>query len=412
MSKNKTQTTISQNLMDQRLTVLLPLKGRPDFTLRFLWYANHIHLPYKILIADGEFHPELSKLLENAKDLFPNLAIEYVVYTDDANFGLFQRKMADAVSRVTTPYVVVCDNDDFPVVSGIERSLEFLDSRQDYICCGGGLGGFAVHPRVREPQNGLLGRLNRLNYRYTPLDKSDDFGSTSALERIREGARNWWSYYAVFRVEAFQTVWKDSADIDFSDLQLLELFQTMRILTLGKARSDGSCFSYVRQYGTSMQSAFRTDWVDHLLQSSFTTDFKKMVGNLAESVSQTDQVPASRATEEIQGVCGDFLRSFLRDSYGEVRHLKEYIRNRLPGLVSWHQSGPRLFVQTDRNRLLKQLSKDGASPEYIHRFRSELNTIEETFSGQEFSKFVLPHLTALMSPRQPNTLSSQGSQVC
>ena len=51
-------------LMTQRLTIVMPLRGRPLFTLRFLWHANAARLPYKFILADGEVRPELSRLLD------------------------------------------------------------------------------------------------------------------------------------------------------------------------------------------------------------------------------------------------------------------------------------------------------------------------------------------------------------
>src|SRR5262249_53941780 len=155
--------------------------------------------------------------------------------------------------------------------SGLERSLDFLDREPDYVCCGGGISGFSVYSRSSGPNHGLLGPFNRLRYRYTPLDHSADYSSDSVVERLREGSRNWWSYYAVFRTEALVRIWREIVEIDFSDLQLQEFFCAMRTLTLGKAYSDSSTIAYLRQYGTSMRSAYSQDWVHHLLRSNFTS---------------------------------------------------------------------------------------------------------------------------------------------
>src|SRR6516165_4890691 len=81
--------------MEPRLTIVLPLKGRPLFTLRFLWHANRARLPYRFLVADGEVHPELAKLLENSQKTFPALDLEYIRYPDDIDFKRYYAKMAD-----------------------------------------------------------------------------------------------------------------------------------------------------------------------------------------------------------------------------------------------------------------------------------------------------------------------------
>src|SRR5580704_15823431 len=147
-------------LPESRLTIVLPLKGRYLFTLRFLWYANSVKLPYRFILADGQAHPALGGILEHSRRFFPSLDIEYIAYPDDTNFAQFFKKMSDAVHRVRTPYAMVVDNDDFPVRTGIDRSVDFLDTHPDYICCGGGLAGFSVYSGLHDPNNGLTGQIN------------------------------------------------------------------------------------------------------------------------------------------------------------------------------------------------------------------------------------------------------------
>jgi hypothetical protein len=36
-----------------KVTIILTLKGRKNFTIRYLTYLNEINCPYKILLADG-----------------------------------------------------------------------------------------------------------------------------------------------------------------------------------------------------------------------------------------------------------------------------------------------------------------------------------------------------------------------
>lgn len=111
-----------------RLTIVLPLKGRHLFTLRFLWYANKARLPHRILIADGQVHEAVARHLENSRETFPNLDVEYVRYPNDTGYRQFFAKMSDVVRRVRTPYAMLADNDDFLGSYGIERALDFLDA--------------------------------------------------------------------------------------------------------------------------------------------------------------------------------------------------------------------------------------------------------------------------------------------
>src|SRR5262249_44916375 len=148
------------------LSIVLPLKGRPLHTLRFLWHANQIRLPYPILIADGMVKEGVSRLIED-HSTFPNLAIEYHRYPDDVSFGHFYRKLADIMRKVRTPYVKMVDNDDFIGVAALDKCVEFLEGHPDYVCCGGGIAGFALDEMSGTDIPLVVGRINRFNYRYT-----------------------------------------------------------------------------------------------------------------------------------------------------------------------------------------------------------------------------------------------------
>jgi glycosyltransferase domain-containing protein len=377
-----------------RLTIVLPLKGRHLFTLRFLWHANQARLPYRILIADGQVHPVLATILENWRQHFPNLDIEYVRYPDDLDYHHFFIKMADALQRVTTPYVMQADNDDFVAHAGTDRSLDFLEANLDYVCCGGGLAGFSVYSGLRNP-NGPIGRLNRYAYRYTYLDRSEDYSSTACVERLQQGSRNWWSYYAVYRTDALKTICREVVDINFSDMRLHELFCAMRALTLGKVCSDGSTIAYLRQYGSSLGSSFKKDWVHHLLRSRFTSDFAKMIDRISAAAAQADRVDAAPVAEMVRLICEDWLHEFLKIYYGPLQSVKQALRDNAPALFNWLKNRQRYVVAPERAAIFSRLAADGASEDYLANFNDELRTIEEVLRGGEFAAFIQPYLVAL-----------------
>lgn len=381
--------------MSPRLTIVLPLKGRHLFTLRFLWHANAAQLPYRILIADGQVHPQLAAILDNSRTHFPDLDIEYVRYPDDVDFGHFYRKLSDALQRIRTPYAMMADNDDFIALAGMEKSLDFLDSSPDYVCSGGGLAGFSVYSGLADPNHGLVGPFNKFAYRYTAFDRSADYSSESVVERLRQGSRNWWSYYAAFRTEALVTICREIVDINFSDLQLFEFFCAMRTLTLGKARSDVATIAYLRQYDTSLRSSFKRDWVHHLLRSRFTGDFNAMIDRISGLAAAIDGVDAGVVADMLRGICEPWLRDFLRVNYGEFQTLKHVLRRRTPGFVNWLKKRRRLSVDRERASLFSQLQRDGAPATYSDGFRKELDTIEDVLTGDSFRAFIGPFVNQL-----------------
>lgn len=391
-------------MSSQLLTLLMPLKGRHLFTLRFLWQANKFLLPYRILIADGEVHPVIAGLLENPAT-FPNLDIEYIRYPDDTSFTQFYRKMADASSRLRTPYTMMVDNDDFVIPSGIEPCLEFLTANDDYVSCGGGVAGFALRPASDAALSNLIGPFDRLAYRYSPNYFSRDLASPSLATRVIDGYANYMTtYYNVFRSRAMATICHECADLNFSDLEIHESYFAMRTLVLGKARSNKSCVSYLRQYGTSLGSAFKKDWVHHLLRSRFTTDFDAMVSRISSAVAAADGVDPDPIAEQIRNIFGDGLRILLSRRYGPNPRMEQYkqsVRELIPGWLhdarAWRsRSAAARSAARARDEVFSKLAADGADVTYLRRFEQELESIEETLRGADFPRFVQQHAPDLL----------------
>jgi glycosyltransferase domain-containing protein len=378
--------------MSPRLTIVLPLKGRYLFTLRFLWHANRARLPYRFLIADGQVHPELARLLEDPRKTFPALDIEYIRYPDDVDFIRFFVKMADALQRVRTPYAMLADNDDFLAFTGLERSLDFLESNPDYVCCGGGVAGFSVYSPSNRSLAGLLGPLNRLAFRYAPYDRSMEFSSNSMTDRVLNGLRYSWICYAICRTPALTTIWREVADLNLSDLQLLEKFCVMRTLTLGKCRSDAASIAYLRQYGTSLRSAFTRDWVHHLVRSRFSADFADIITRISGLAATADGLDQSIVAENLREHVEPWLRDFLRLNYGSSGAIRQYLRKTAPGVLTWLKTRRRFSVPFERRAIFAKLRKDGASEEYIRGFGAELVQIQDVISGRAFREFIHPHV--------------------
>ena len=381
------------DLTTPRLTIVLPLKGRYLFTLRFLWHANRARLPYRFIVADGQVHPALAEILENSHTHFPELDIEYIRYPDDVDFSRFFAKMADALQRVKTPYVMLADNDDFLMAAGIERSLDFLDGHPDYVCCGGGIGGFSVYSPGGGKNPGVLGPLNKISFRYMPYDRSADLDSSSMTERLALGLRNSWSYYAVFRSPDLLRIWREIVEMDFSDLQLFEKYCAMRTLTLGKARSDASTIAYFRQYWTTLRSAFTRDWVHHLLRNRFSSDFSDIIDRISRVAAEADGIDQAIVAERLRERVEPWLRDFLRLNYGLSGTVRQYLRDRVPGLLTWLKTRRRISVPFERKAIVAKLRNNGATDTYLQSFQAELAQIEDVVRGDGFRTFLRPHIS-------------------
>jgi glycosyltransferase domain-containing protein len=399
----------------QRLTIILPLKGRHLFTLRFLWHANRARLPYRFMIADGEVHPELAKLLEDSRKTFPDLDLEYIRYPDDVDFKHYYAKMADALQRVHTPYVRIAENDDFLAPAGLECCMDFLDARSDYVCCSGGIAGFSLRAPQHDSTKLVIGPLNKLAYRRSPQFRSVDLSSPSATDRVIAGLRNTWNFYAVFRTSALAAMWQELLEINPTNLQLAERFLTMRALTLGKAKSDPGIFSYCMQEWTSQQlhwpssqsAAIRQDFAYYLLRSRFTEDVANVIARISGQLAELDHGDPEQIADRLRGPLAEWVRALIRYDFGFYATLRRHLRAQAPWLVAWLKTRRRLGLVWERKDFFNRLRHDGATREYVVKFKNELAEIEDVLTGQGFKEFLGQRLPLFAPRRAPGQQALQ-----
>ena len=75
------------------LTIVLPLKDKSHFTIRWMQYANLYFKNYKILIADGGKDEIIEKHLRN-KSNYVNLDYDYFKYPYDRDYKTFFKKLS------------------------------------------------------------------------------------------------------------------------------------------------------------------------------------------------------------------------------------------------------------------------------------------------------------------------------
>lgn len=384
--------------MIPRLTIVLPLKGRPLFTLRFLWHANRARMPFRFLIADGEVRPPLAEMLENSREQFPHLDIEYVRYPDDSNWSRYFEKMHDALRRVRTPYVMLADNDDFLAPAGIERCMEFLDSHPDYVCCAGGIAGFSLYAPLRAPPGKLLGSLNRLTYSYAPDSSPEEVRSDDVRARVQSGFNCYWFFYSVYRPRALELVWKEIVETGFSNFHALELYSTLRTLTLGKARQDQTVTSYFKQsdagagwHWATSEAAPSASFVYHLLRSRFSADFSAMIDRLSRAVAEADGGDAGESTEQLRLFAEQFVDQIIRNHYGLTNQVRQRLRRFAPGFTEWLKTRYRPSVVLEKRALRDRMRKNGAGPQYLAEFSAELARVEDASKSREVREFLAHH---------------------
>lgn len=288
--------------IDKSLTIILVIKDRASYTLRWMAYADRISFPYKVLIADGGkdemVHAKLTKPFN-----FPNVNYEYIQYPYDQTYSHFYAKMTDALSRVDTPFVAVTDDACFYIVNGLRRSVEFLYSHPDYSACGGNIGSFSVLPDDKKGQfNPAYGEeIHFFSNIYRFRQLSDE---TAGQRVANHFALYCPTYYDVHHAEQLGSHFNALNELNLKDIFLAELLTSFLTVCAGKVRRV-SCLYMLRQIKDRHSSAgdHRKKWgdaFDRMLLESWSDDFSKCEYAIASAISDQDGISIDDARQQVR----------------------------------------------------------------------------------------------------------------
>jgi len=272
--------------LSEKLTVILPVKGREEFNSRWLTYHGRIGLDSKVLIGDGDPYSKVQSIL-NENIQASSLDYKYLKFNDKDMFK-FYSKLLNLVETAKTPYVMMVDNDDFILLDGVNKAISFLESNLDYVSCGGAnLGTYGVTSDfnlANFPQP-YTDEWTNLRFLSLPviLDKA------SAEERVLQHCRNYQPiWYCVHRTETLKQCFRAVLDYGIKDVLVVELFQSLFMAANGKVRQGYDCAVYLRQLNSSMGKKFN---------STNKSDVNKMISVISQLVSNVDKKPFDEVTQ-------------------------------------------------------------------------------------------------------------------
>ncbi|MDR1475120.1 MAG: TIGR00180 family glycosyltransferase [Holosporales bacterium] len=232
-----------------QLTLLVFLKDRFAFTKRLCSYLQDIKYPFHVIFADGS---ELSENEEYFRNECFSFNHEYVRYPVDKDIYAYARKAQSASALVKTPYVMLCDNDDFPIVSGQRAAVDFMENNQDCVGCNGRIKGLIPYPDSSKP-NGK--HIFWKKYYSNDMDFPVNLDQDSVVERITSWQPFCCSiWYSIFKSEVLKQMYKDMDKMYLSDLGPMELFFSYFMLSKGKVSHINET-TYIRQLGSSQAAA-------------------------------------------------------------------------------------------------------------------------------------------------------------
>jgi glycosyltransferase domain-containing protein len=257
-------------LIDGRLTLILPVYGRDDFTKRFVRYCQYNKCPFHIIIGNGKPNKKNINFFQNSKN-FRGLSYEYHQF-EDKNFYDFYSKMHKLATLVKTKYAMQVDNDDFVIFSGLSKMLDQLDKSSNLYISGKGLfGNFSV------VNNEAFGKLSYIEKNCTihyskEVDLKHD--KDKVLFVIKNGIA---SYYNIIEKKYLVKILHEIKEMNFSDLFFHELYFSSRLHMLGKELYVPNILVYVRQTGSTLDSnKLDEGWGKLFLTRDFRGDFDKL----------------------------------------------------------------------------------------------------------------------------------------
>jgi glycosyltransferase domain-containing protein len=293
--RDKTGCSMKYN---SELTILLALKDRPSYTVRWMDYVNGIALPFKVLIADGGDDKSVCSVLSD-KTRFSNVDYEYIKYPRDRTYADYFRKMSSALARVQTPYVVMADNDDFYIVDTLNEAVKFLAVNPDYVSCGGQ----GAHFWITDPLDGREDLLYSKNIEWKRTCRAKSIAADAAKDRIRDPSVSSSDviYYDVKRTELARTQFDIVKTLNLNDLFLVESLIQFLTAVAGKTKRLDR-LHIARQHNPPNSSAAIHqekfgNWLGRMLVETWSTDFTKFVAAVSSSLAAADGISIDEAKD-------------------------------------------------------------------------------------------------------------------
>ena len=287
------------------LTVVLPLKGREDFTFRTMDYLNESEFPFRLIIADGSKGETVSEVLSLA-ERFPKVNYTYIRYPFDESYSQFYRKMVSALSEVQTPYVSWIDNDCLPVIEGLCESVEFLESHAAYSTCRGQHIDFKLSPLANGESSPLQGSSISIDQDY--FDQEDTIWSSFEDDNLLSRISDWSHctnimFYNVHRIRTLSEVWEFTLKNDCLDLTSIDLSLALHALVYGKSKVIDIPFIMRQQNSpdsVSRDMIGRMDILDRMFLEKWTRDIGQLVDDIAGKASEAGKVSKAEAFLQIR----------------------------------------------------------------------------------------------------------------
>lgn len=312
--------------MENSLTLVIPTHNRHQYLSRSLEYYKNCGLP--IIVSDSS--------IEAYSGLDKYEGVEYLHFPGSS----YSHKLPATLSKVKTPYVVMCADDDFIVLETLKKCFEFLESHPDYSVAMGSVIYFSIVNK------------ERFGVEYAPVYKGAieyNIEDDSAFDRVKHFFRDYRTvYYGLHRTEIIRTAFENTEST--RNLLLYEYISGLYPLVSGKVKAFPDLYQ-VREYlGIPQQGIANIDKI--FTDGEMRNEYEELLDQQTESIA----AKTAFSKPDIKKHLNQALEKYAKH-YQLPFHL--YIKSRLKVWAVW-------FLMADKYRFFPL----GTLKSVVNRFRT------------------------------------------
>lgn len=320
------------------LTIILLVKGRTEFTKRWLDYMNAIHFPYEIIIADGEDDGAVESLVQN-NITNHDLNMKFYQFNTHGGYTPYYSMIAKAISLAKSKYVMLCDNDDFIFPKGLDDVINFLETHHEYISAGGEIVNFKINNSCNTPYGNDVIFLEPYNYFRIDEPQMD---WEPQIESIFRDFQPYW--YNIYRKDSLQIIADELCELDLSDLVAMEFYAQLRTITLGRSKHIKGNSYYLRQRGTS-QISTDVNFFEDLINRNLPQDIELISKKIASKVKDSLNIAPTIKTNYARYLNNLLAHTILRYRFPKLFLFKTFLINLVESIPSILKIPYRYFAQ-------------------------------------------------------------------
>jgi glycosyltransferase domain-containing protein len=256
------------------LTVVIPTYNRPIHLKRSLDYWGGTD--FNVIVADGSGERFDGEIPPNIRYIYDNLS------------SIAQR-WSNSIQKVNTPYIVVCADDDFYSINGLEVCLSFLNSHADYVSAQGLTLSFKIDnlPKITRP----FPNLKILGH---------EIDGGTAKERLNQLFKDYvYQVYSIFRTPILQLTFETCKDQKNGNY--IELGAAIIPSIFGKHKVMPVFYSARESLADSGSYNIEVPRFD-ILKPKGLLDYQQWRDKIAQIYSDTEGVSINDAIEVIEDV--------------------------------------------------------------------------------------------------------------